>query len=126
MDIAHLIAEDKIKRSIEEGEFRKLPGYGRPLVLDDDSAIPESLRMAYKMMKNAGMLEEQEESLRKELMNLEDLISFCYDPEERERLTKQLNEKLYQFGKVIEKRKTSHSKAFKQYNQKVYDKLSRK
>ncbi|MBM7693662.1 hypothetical protein JOC77_003106 [Peribacillus deserti] len=126
MDFAHLVAEDKIKRSIDEGEFQRLPGYGRPLEIEDESSIPESLRMAYKLMKNAGMLDQQEEALRKELMNLEDLAAYCYDPEERESLKKQLNEKLYQFGKVIEKRKSNHSHAFKQYNQKVYDKLSRK
>src|SRR4051812_31395092 len=97
MDISHLTAEDKIKRSIEDGEFQNLQGFGQPLKLEDNSSIPESLRMAYKMMKNAGMLEQQEESIRKDLLNLEDLIACCYDETERKKLQKQLNEKLLQF-----------------------------
>ncbi|WP_409297000.1 DUF1992 domain-containing protein [Peribacillus sp. SCS-26] len=126
MDIAHLIAEDKIKRSIDEGEFRNLPGYGQPLILKDDSAIPESLRMAYKMMENAGMLQQQEDRLRKELLGLEDLLSACEDEGEREGLQRQLNEKLLQFGKAVQKRGTGASRGFKQYSNKVYDKLSGK
>ncbi|WP_051348704.1 DUF1992 domain-containing protein [Peribacillus kribbensis] len=123
MDIAHLIAEDKIKKAISEGEFKNLSGLGKPLELEDLSSIPESMRMAYKMMKNAGMLKSEEDKIRKELINIEDLMANCDDENEKARLSTQLNEKLLQFGKVMEKRESSHSKAFRQYGDKVYSRI---
>jgi hypothetical protein len=50
------IAETRIREAIERGELSGLPGEGRPLQLDDDSAIPEELRAAYRILKNAGFL----------------------------------------------------------------------
>ncbi len=35
------IAEARIREAIDRGELRDLPGEGKPLRLDDDSAIPE-------------------------------------------------------------------------------------
>ena len=50
------LAERKIEEAIERGEFESLPGAGRPLDLDDlDPLLPEELRMAYRILKNAGM-----------------------------------------------------------------------
>jgi hypothetical protein len=72
MDLFHIIAEEKIKQAMKDGEFDRLPGMGKPLKLDDLSGIPEELRMAYRIMKNAGYTEE-ETNVRKELMNIEDL-----------------------------------------------------
>ncbi|WP_409304350.1 DUF1992 domain-containing protein [Peribacillus sp. SCS-155] len=117
------IAEDKIKQAIKDGEFDNLPGKGKPLNLDDMNGIPPELRMAYRMLKNAGMV-EAEASYRNELMRIEDLIANCEDQEERQKLEKQLNEKLLAFNKVLEKRNTTNSKAFKQYQSKI-DKLFR-
>lgn len=118
MDFVHIVSEDRIRRAIEDGEFDHLPGKGKPLVLDDMSGIPADLRMAYKMLKNAGMLEE-ESDYRKELMRIEDLIACCDDDTKETRLQKQLNEKLLSFNKVIKKRDASNSKAFKQYQHKI-------
>ena len=50
------LAEARIQEAIDRGELRGLPGEGRPLQLDDDSAIPEELRAAYRLLKNAGFL----------------------------------------------------------------------
>ena len=49
-----LIAEQKIAEAIARGELDNLPGAGRPLNLDDDALIPEELRLAYRILKNAG------------------------------------------------------------------------
>jgi hypothetical protein len=51
-----LIAEQKIAQAIARGELDNLPGAGRPLDLDDDALIPEELRLAYRILKNAGYL----------------------------------------------------------------------
>src|SRR5260221_6764096 len=52
------IAERKIQEAIEEGQFDNLPGKGKPIVFDDDPATPPELRMANKILKNAGVLPE--------------------------------------------------------------------
>ena len=49
------LAERRIEEAIARGEFDDLPGTGRPLELDDvDPLLPEELRLAYRILKNAG------------------------------------------------------------------------
>ncbi|WP_108670483.1 DUF1992 domain-containing protein [Peribacillus acanthi] len=121
MDIFHLVAEDKIKRAMNEGEFDNLPGKGKPLNLEDLSSIPPELRMAYKIMKNAGMMDEK--FARNELLQIEDLIEKTKDAKEKENLKNKLNEKLLQFHQFIDKRKNENSAVFKQYEKKLQDRL---
>jgi DnaJ homologue, subfamily C, member 28, conserved domain len=54
-----LIAERKIEEALARGEFDGLPGEGRPLDLDDDALVPEELRMAYRILKNAGFAPQE-------------------------------------------------------------------
>ena len=118
MDFVHIIAEEKIKQAMNNGEFDHLPGKGKPLVIEDLSAIPQDLRMAYNLLKNAKMLED-EQNYRKELMQIEDLIACCHDPEEKLVLQQKLNQKLLQFNQVLQKRNTTNSTAFKKYDTKI-------
>jgi len=118
MDFVHIIAEEKIKQAMNDGEFDHLPGKGKPLVIEDLSAIPQDLRMAYSLLKNAKMLED-EQNYRKELMQIEDLIACCHDPEEKLVLQQKLNQKLLQFNRVLQKRNTTNSNAFKKYDTKI-------
>ena len=74
------IAETRICEAIERGELSGLPGEGRPLRLDDDSAIPEELRAAYRILKNAGFL-PPELQLRKELREAEQLLGLLPESE---------------------------------------------
>lgn len=67
------IAEARIQEAIERGDLHGLQGEGKPLHLDDDSAIPEELRAAYRILKNAGFL-PPELQLRKELRQAEQLL----------------------------------------------------
>ena len=52
-----LLAERKIAEAIERGELDGLPGAGKPLDLEDDPLVPEELRMAYRILRNAGYRE---------------------------------------------------------------------
>lgn len=79
-----LIAEQRICEAQERGEFENLAGSGRPLELEDLSQVPDELRMAYKILKNAGYVPE-EIARRKEISRLADLLDECKD--EKERLT---------------------------------------
>lgn len=115
------LTDEKIRKAYEDGEFENLPGYGKRLDLEDLSSVPPEMRMAYKMMKNAGMMEEQQ--VRSEIEYLEDLIKGAHDELEEERLTRRLNEKLLRFNQIMEKKKKENNSAvFKNYQNKMEDK----
>jgi len=50
------LAEERIKKAQDEGAFDDLPGRGQPLRLDDDAHVPEDLRLAWRVLKNADCL----------------------------------------------------------------------
>ena len=52
-------AEEKIKEAMEAGDFKNLPGAGKPLVLEDESHVPLELRLTYRMLKRAGVAPEE-------------------------------------------------------------------
>ena len=60
-----LIAERKIAEAMERGEFDDVPGSGRPLDLEEDPLVPEELRMAYRILRNAGYVPTEVEALSK-------------------------------------------------------------
>ena len=68
------IAEKRIAEAIAKGELENLPGAGRPLELDDDSLVPEELRLAYRILKNAGFVPPEVETLN-EISALERLVT---------------------------------------------------
>lgn len=68
------LAEQRIRESRERGELDDLPGAGRPLDLDDDRHVPEHLRMAYRVLRNANCL-PPELSAHAEIRRLEDLLA---------------------------------------------------
>lgn len=48
------LAEKKLAEAVSRGELDDLPGQGRPLELQEDLLVPEELRLAYRILKNAG------------------------------------------------------------------------
>ncbi|WP_203289520.1 MULTISPECIES: DUF1992 domain-containing protein [Metabacillus] len=123
MDLFTILSEDKIKQAIKDGEFNRLPGMGKPLQLEDLSHISPELRVSYKMMKNAGMLDEEGE-LKKSIHKLEDLASACQDALEKEKLEMQLSEKRVKLEQILKKRGTFSSKASAFYKNKINSKWS--
>lgn len=67
------IAEGRIAEAMARGEFDNLAGAGKPLSLDDDALVAPELRMAYRVLKNAGFVPEELE-LRKEISQTEALL----------------------------------------------------
>ena len=61
MDAIAFIAEERIRAALEEGAFESLPGMGSPFPPDQDAQVPEDMRMAYTLLKNAGYLAGEEE-----------------------------------------------------------------
>lgn len=93
MEILAKIAEQKIQEAMAQGAFDNLPGAGKPLTEDDLGQVPEEHRMAYKILKNAGCIPPELE-LRKEIMNLRDLLCTIEDDGERRKRLRELNFKL--------------------------------
>ena len=77
------IAEARIREAQARGEFDQLPGHGKPLQLDDDALIPEDLRLAYRVLKNAGYVPPQIDC-RRELHGIGQLLA-CVQPEDEPR-----------------------------------------
>jgi len=84
------LAEQKLEEAVSRGELDDLPGQGRPLELDDDRLIPEDLRVAYRILKNAGYVPAELAALN-EISQLEQLLSQDYeDAAARARAVKKL------------------------------------
>lgn len=67
------IVEEKILTAQKEGKLDKLPGHGKPLEIEDDSRVPEDLRLAHKILKNAGCVPRELED-HVEIRRTEDLL----------------------------------------------------
>jgi len=72
--VLHWIAERKIAEALARGELANLPGEGRPLALEDDALVPEDLRAAYRILKNASYVPPEVEAFT-EIAQLEALVS---------------------------------------------------
>lgn len=84
MSVLDALAEARIEQAIAQGLLDNLPGAGRPLALDDDRSVPEGLRAAYRILKNAGFVPPEVEA-RRELVNLVALIATLDDDAARRR-----------------------------------------
>lgn len=97
MDFFARIAENRILEAIEAGLFENLQGKGQPLNLEDDSHVPPELRMAYKILKNAGCLPPELE-LRQEVLTLQDLVAGLEDEAEKLKQMRRLNFLMMKLG----------------------------
>ena len=83
------LAEQKIQEAIERGEFDGLPGAGKPLELDHDPLVPEDLRVAYRVLKNAGFVPPEVEML-KEIRSVEQALADMRPGSDRTRALRRL------------------------------------
>lgn len=66
MHALELIAENRIAEAVARGELQGLPGEGLPLDLTEDPLVPEEMKMAKRVLKNAEVsLEEIFRDLRR-------------------------------------------------------------
>ncbi len=123
MDPLIAIAERRIQEAIECGEFDDLPGKGKPLDLgEDDRTVPAELRMAYRMLKNAGLLPPEVE-LHKEILRLTDLLDSIHDEEGRRERRRELDFKLMKLNMM--RRRPVNLEGLPEYRDRVEEKLSR-
>ena len=84
------IIEDRIRKAQKKGEFENLKGAGEPLRLEDDRCVPEDLRLAFKILKNADCVPPEIE-LKKEIVCLEKMLADAKGTGEKYRVLKKLN-----------------------------------
>ncbi|MDA8105416.1 MAG: DUF1992 domain-containing protein [Nitrospiraceae bacterium] len=121
MEIFSKIAEQKIREAIERGDLDHLENSGRPLNLEDETWIPEDLRSAYRVLKNAGCIPPELE-LRKEVLNLRELLDTIADDKERLRKIRELNFKLMKLGEM--RKRPLNLEQFPEYEEKICGKLT--
>lgn len=117
------LAEQRILEAQRKGEFDDLAGKGKPLALADHSDVPEDLRMAYHVLKNANVLPPEAE-LMKDIRILEDLLKHVEDEGERKSLAKSLQWKMIRLD--ILKRRSMNLASVRDYSRKIVAKLSRR
>jgi hypothetical protein len=117
------IVEQRIKEAMEKGEFDDLPGKGKPLPLEDDSHVPEDFRLAYKLLKNADCL-PPELLEKKEIFQMEDMLSAIPDEKERYKLIKKINFKIMKLNMMGRKSPLLEEKQV--YYKKLIDKIAEK
>jgi hypothetical protein len=104
MDPLEKIAEQRILDALAAGEFDALPGFGKPLALEDLSLLDPELRASYVLLRGANVLPE-ELSLRKEIVTLGDLLRACDDPGERATLEERRRAAALRYEILMERRK---------------------
>ena len=88
--------DEKIAQSLREsqrsGELQSAPSYGRPLDLADAYAqTPPELRMAFKMLKEAGFVPPEVETMN-QIAALRRQARDCADPAEADALRRRIAE----------------------------------
>jgi hypothetical protein len=117
------IVEQRIKEAQQRGEFDDLPGKGEPLALEDDRYIPEDLRIAYKILKNADCLPPEIQE-RREILQMEDMLASIPDDLEKYKLIKKINFKIMKLNMSCRKSPLLEEKQI--YYKKLVDKLAQK
>ena len=85
------IAERKIQQAITEGTLPDLSHWkNKPLPPDDMAGVPADLRMAYRLLKNAGYVPE-EVALHQEIARIEDVLPYCTDEREKIRQLRRIS-----------------------------------
>ena len=90
LEAIRLIAERKISEALQKGQLDNESWRNRPLPMTNDNMVPGELRMAYKILKNAGYLPPEIET-KKEIQQIEDLLANCEDERIRVKQIKKLN-----------------------------------
>ena len=118
MDIITKIAEQRIREAMERGEFDTLQGAGKPIAFEDETWVPEDLRLAYRILKNHGFIPPELE-LRNEIITTKALMDTIDDDRERIKKLRELNFKIMKLNML--RKKPLQLEDFPEYEQKIYE-----
>lgn len=116
-----LLAEQHIREAQERGEFDNLPGAGAPLALDDDALVPEELRVAYRLLKNAGFVPPELDA-HCEIRELEQMLQAVEDNGRRSALLSRIN---FLLGRSAAGKRRGDLRIESVYFEKIAEKLER-
>ena len=124
--VSQVIAEERIRQAMEEGKFDNLEGAGKPLRPDGTENLPPELRMAFRVLKNAGYV-PAEIAEEREISRAVELLSTMEDEQERYRQLQKLNVMIMKmnerrgrpvnleaddyYGRIVEKVRVAEDKA---------------
>ncbi len=117
------IVEERIKQAQKNGEFDNLEGAGKPLPEEDLSHVPEELRLAYRILKNADCLPPELE-LKKEIRQTESLLAGITDVQERYSTMKKLNYLIMKYNML--RKGSAQFEIPQQYESALLDRLASK
>lgn len=98
------IVEEMVKKAQERGEFDNLPGKGKPVDLTEYFEMPEDVRVAQSVLKNAGMA-PREVDLLKEIAGLRQVHASVVNEEKKQEIQKKIQEKQIEFSLMLERQK---------------------
>ncbi len=101
--------EKIIREAMERGEFDNLPGRGKPIDLTAYFDTPEEVRLAYSILKNAGMVPREVELL-KEIAELKQMQSALVEEKKRLEIHKEIEKKQVEFSLLMERNHRSAKK----------------
>ena len=98
------LVESIIKEAMERGDFENLPGKGKPIDLSAYFDTPEDVRMAYAVLKNAGM-NAREAELLKEIAELKQVHAALLDEKKKREAHKEIEKKQIEFSLMMERQR---------------------
>ena len=94
-----------VRDAEKSGEVKKLPGYGKPLNLDEDRHVPPKYRMAFRVLKNSGYTPPEVEMIQR-VAALRTEIESEANPSKRDSLQLELQETQRRLDIALEKFKS--------------------
>src|SRR5574342_228465 len=98
------IVEELIKQAQERGEFDNLPGKGKPIDLSAYFEMPEDVRVAQSVLKNAGF-KSREVELLNEIAQLRQILLSVTDQKKKQQMEEEIQEKQVEFSLMMERQK---------------------
>ena len=98
------IVEQLLREAMERGEFENLANQGKPLDLSAYFDTPADSRVAFTLLKNAGVQPDEIELLG-EIAALKEQLAAESDEPARARLRKQIEDRMLRFNLAVEARR---------------------
>jgi len=119
MKLLDALVEQRISAAAARGELDNLPGAGEPLEFDDDALVPDEVRVANRIMKNAGFVPPAVEHLRA-LRDLQHEAGSTEDPAAR----RKLQAKMLALDMALESLRGSSTLVPLEYRRRIAERLS--
>src|SRR5471032_3052263 len=119
MKLLDALVEQRISAAAARGELDILPGAGEPLEFDDDALVPDEVRVANRIMKNAGFVPPAVEHLRA-LLDLQHEAGSTEDPAAR----RKLQAKMLELDMALESLRGSSSRVPLDCRRRIAERLS--